>query len=156
MLQPSQTAKGVSLRKDLGRVLDATMKMYFQQEQMFRTGEHHCKDRIVSIFQPHVRPIVRGKASANVEFGAKIGVSIVEGYNLIDHHSWDAYNEGADLQLQIDKYKERFGCLPATILADKIYMNKANRAVLKDMEIETSRRHLDDHPRSLPALRGKP
>ena len=71
------------LRKDQRRVLDATMKMYFQQEQMFRTGEHHCKDRIVSIFQPHVRPIVRGKASANVEFGAKIGVSIVEGYNFM-------------------------------------------------------------------------
>ena len=78
------------LRKDQRRVLDATMKMYFQQEQMFRTGEHSCKDRIVSIFQSHVRPIVRGKASANVEFGAKIGVSIVEGYNFIDHHSWDA------------------------------------------------------------------
>ena len=59
------------LRKDQRRILDATMKMYFQQEQMFRTGEHRCKDRIVSIFQPHVRPIVRGKASANVEFGAK-------------------------------------------------------------------------------------
>ena len=69
------------------------MKMYFQQEQMHRTGEHRCADRIISIFQPHVRPIVRGKAGAKVEFGAKIGVSLVEGYNFIDHHSWDAYNE---------------------------------------------------------------
>lgn len=54
------------LRKDQRRVLDATMKMYFQQEQMFRTGEHSCKDRIISIFQPHVRPIVRGKANRAV------------------------------------------------------------------------------------------
>ena len=74
------------LRKDQRRVLEATMKMYFQQEQMHRKGEHRCDDRIVSIFQPHVRPIVRGKASAKVEFGSKIGVSIVEGYNYIDHH----------------------------------------------------------------------
>ena len=124
------------LRKDQRRVLDATMTMYFQQEQMHRTGEHRCADRIISIFQPHVRPIVRGKAAAGTEFGAKIGASIVEGYTFIDHHSWDAYNEGSDLQLHIDKYKERFGCLPATILADKIYMNKANRAVLKDLEIK--------------------
>ena len=54
------------LRKDQRRVLDATMKMYFQQEQMFRTGEHSCKDRMISIFQPHVRPIVRGKANRAV------------------------------------------------------------------------------------------
>ena len=87
------------LRKDQRRVLEATMKMYFQQEQMHRSGEHRCDDRIISIFQPHIRPIVRGKASAKVEFGAKIGVSIVEGYNYVDHHSWDAYNEGSDLQL---------------------------------------------------------
>lgn len=139
------------LRKDQRRVLDATMKMYFQQEQMFRTGEHSCKDRIVSVFQPHVRPIVRGKASANVEFGAKIGVSIVEGYNFIDHHSWDAYNEGADLQLQIDKYKERFACLPATILADKIYMNKANRAILKDLEIRNYSKPLGRPPKAPPS-----
>lgn len=125
------------LRKDQKRVLDATMKMYFQQEQMHRTGEHRCADRIISIFQPHVRPIVRGKAGAKVEFGAKIGVSLVEGYNFIDHHSWDAYNECNDLQQHIDNYKERFGFLPATILADKIYMNKANRAVLKDYEIKS-------------------
>lgn len=45
------------LRKDQRRVLEATMKMYFQQEQMHRTGEHRCDDRIISIFQPHVRPI---------------------------------------------------------------------------------------------------
>lgn len=139
------------LRKDQRRVLDATMKMYFQQDGMFRSGEHTCKDRIVSIFQPHVRPIVRGKASAKVEFGAKIGVSIVEGYNFIDHHSWDAYNEGADLQLQIDKYKERFGCLPATILADKIYMNKRGRAILKDLEIRNYSKPLGRPPQEPPS-----
>jgi hypothetical protein len=86
-----------------------------------------------------------------VEFGAKIGVSIVEGYNFIDHHSWDAYNECADLQLQIDKYKERFGCLPATILADKIYMNKANRTVLKDLEIRNYCKPLGRPPKEQPS-----
>ncbi len=139
------------LRKDQKRVLDATMKMYFQQEQMHRTGEHTCKDRIISIFQPHVRPIVRGKASAKVEFGAKIGVSVVKGYNFIDHHSWDAYNECNDLQRHIDNYKERFGFLPATILADKIYMNKANRAILKDFEINCYCKPLGRPPKDPPS-----
>ena len=86
-----------------------------------------------------------------MEFGSKIGVSIVEGYNYIDHHSWDAYNEGSDLQLHIDKYQARFGYLPATVLADKIYMNKANRAVLKDLEIKNNSRPLGRPPKEPPS-----
>ena len=42
-------------------------------------------NRIVSIYQPHLRTIVRGKAK--VEFGAKIGASIVNGYTYVDHLS---------------------------------------------------------------------
>ena len=58
------------------KILSAICTMLNQQKEMFRKGVHHCADRIVSIFQPHVRPIVRGKAKANTEFGAKIGASI--------------------------------------------------------------------------------
>ncbi|WMM91329.1 IS5/IS1182 family transposase, partial [Heyndrickxia coagulans] len=50
--------------------------------------------RIVSISQPHVRPIVRGKAKANVEFGSKVAISVVDGYALIEHLDWENYNEG--------------------------------------------------------------
>ena len=42
-----------------------------------------------------------------MEFGAKIGVSVIGSYNFIDHHSWDAYNECSDLQQHIGNYKER-------------------------------------------------
>ena len=59
------------------------------------------KASIVSIYQPHLRPIVRGKAKAKVEFGAKIGASIVNGYTYVDHLSWDAYNESSDLAMQL-------------------------------------------------------
>lgn len=41
-------------------------------------------DRIVSINQPHIRPIVRGKAGKPVEFGAKISASCVDGYVFLD------------------------------------------------------------------------
>ena len=71
--------------------------MYSQQLEMFDEKKHQCKDRIVSFFQPHVRPIVRGKSKAPTEFGAKIGAAVYEGYTFIDHHSWDAYNERTDL-----------------------------------------------------------
>ena len=60
---------------------------------MFEQNVRRCADRIISIYQPHLRPIVRGKAKAKVEFGAKVGASIVNGYTYVDHVSWDAYNE---------------------------------------------------------------
>ena len=91
------------------RTFTAILKMYHQQEEMYKSKTHTCADRLLSVFQPHVRAIVRGKAKARTEFGAKIGASIVEGYTFIDHHSWDAYNESQDLLLQIQLFKERFG-----------------------------------------------
>lgn len=79
---------------------------------MFEQNVRRCADRIISIYQPHLRPIVRGKAKATVEFGAKIGASIVSGYTYVDHVSWDAYNESSDLGMQLKLYKRRFGMLP--------------------------------------------
>ena len=62
---------GTGLYKDL-LVLS---ELYRQQKEMFDKKKHTVAGRIVSIGQPHVRPIVRGKANAPVEFGAKISVS---------------------------------------------------------------------------------
>ena len=133
------------------KIFSAICTMLNQQKEMFRKGVHHCADRIVSIFQPHVRPIVRGKAKANTEFGAKIGASIVEGYTFVDHHSWDAYNESSDLSLQIQLFKERFGYLPATVLADKIYMSRTNRNILEDLEVRSYCKPLGRPPKDPPS-----
>lgn len=121
-------------RRDLSN-LSAIRKAYVQQKHMFDHGVNSCLGRIVSIFQPHVRPIVRGKAGRKTEYGAKIGVSVVDGFTYIDHLSWDAYNEGADLMPQIMAYKERFGHYPQEIQADKIYLNRDNRKRLKGLGI---------------------
>jgi len=68
----------------------ATIRTLFeQQEKMFRTSTHQINDRIVSISQPHVRPIVRGKARGETEFGAKVAISMVDGYTFSDHLSFE-------------------------------------------------------------------
>lgn len=84
--------------------------LYQQQKEMYDELKHTIEDRIVSIHQPHVRPIVRGKTTARVEFGAKIHVSIIDGISFLDEISWDAFNEGSHMMEYIEKYKERFGC----------------------------------------------
>jgi hypothetical protein len=98
---------------------------------MHKNRENRCDDRIVSIHQPHVRPIIRGKAGCKVEFGAKISVSLVDGIALIDHLGWDAFNEGHDLQDQVERYKARYGSYPETVLADGVYGTRENRKYLK-------------------------
>lgn len=44
-------------------------KVYEQQRFMHETATRSCPDRIVSLCQPHVRCIVRGKAGRPYEFG---------------------------------------------------------------------------------------
>lgn len=125
------------------------LDMWRQQKSMFDTGTHRCENRIISIFQPHVRPIVRGKARSKVEFGSKIGVSVVGGYAFIDHFSWDAYNECDDLMVHLRAYKKRFGCLPQLVEADKIYLNRKNRRIMKLLHIEVGGRPLGRPPKDV-------
>ena len=105
---------------------------------MHDTRSHRVEDRIVSISQPHVRPIVRGKAKANVEFGAKVAVSMVDGYARIDHVQWDTFNEGQLLQESVEAYRERYGCYPEAVLADKLYRTRVNLQYCRERGIRLS------------------
>ena len=107
---------------------------------MLDTKTHRIADRIVSLSQPWVRPIVRGKSKAPTEFGAKISVSVVGGYSFIDRLSFDAYNEGeaSEFERVVEMYRSRFGHYPERILADKIYRSKSNRAFCKSHGIRLS------------------
>jgi hypothetical protein len=80
-----------------------------QQTEMYNTKTHSHPDRIVNIHQPYVRPIVRGKAKAKVEFGAKINLSLQDGFTKIDRLDWNAYNEGTDLVSQVESYNKLYG-----------------------------------------------
>ena len=60
---------------------------YLLQKQMYDTNTHSCPDRIVSIYQPHVRPIPRGNTGSQIEFGSNLGVSLDEGFAWITNFS---------------------------------------------------------------------
>jgi hypothetical protein len=66
------------------RILWAIRLMYDQQLQMHHANTNRTSDRIVSIYQPYVRPIMRGKAKHKVEFGSKNGISLQHGYLLLE------------------------------------------------------------------------
>ncbi len=126
------------LKSSLYRDLLVIDTLYQQQKYMYDNNVKSVNDRIVSIHQPHVRPIVRGKAGAHTEFGAKISISVVDGWSFLDTINFDAYNEGSELISQIEQYKDRFGYYPESAHADKIYRNKVNRAYCKKHNIRIS------------------
>jgi len=100
-----------------------------QQNILYHSDSRSIPDRIVSLRQAHIRPIVRGKARCNVEFGAKISISVTgEGFTFLDRLSFDPYNEGEDLKAQAKAYRRRHGHYPKVICADQIYRTRANRA----------------------------
>ena len=114
-------------------------ELYKQQKYMYDNKTHKVKDRIVSISQPYIRPIVRGKAKAPVEFGAKLDMSIDEkGFARLEKLSFDPYNEQDVLITAIENYRKRTGHYPQRVLVDQIYRNQKNRAYCKSRKIRIS------------------
>lgn len=131
--------KGCSLTSKQADRLAVIDKVYEQQLYMYENKTHTVKDRIVSIIQPYLRPIVRGKAKAPVEFGAKLDLSLDEdGIARIERLSYEAYNEADILIEAIGKYKKRTGHYPQRVLVDQIYRNRNNRAFCKEHAIRMS------------------
>ena len=139
------------LDKQEYKKLLVAQEVYRQQKELYtQLGEAHrsIPDRIVSLCKPHVRPIVRGKAAANVEFGAKLSVSVIDGKTYLDKLSWDAYNESGDLKDQLRAYKARTGYYPKSIHADKIYRTRDNMRYCKEFGIRLSGAALGRPPAS--------
>lgn len=97
-----------------------------QQTILLDAKTRSIPDRIVNLVQRQVRPMVRGKARAAVLFGAKISVSVRNGFAFLHRISWDPYNESEDLIAQAKMYKQENGCYPERICADRIYLNTKN------------------------------
>ena len=113
-------------------------ELYRQQNLMYSNRVHAVEDRIVSISQPDIRPIVRGKSKGKTEFGAKISVSVVDGFTYLDRFSFDSYNEALDLKEQLEAYRKRFGFYPEAVQCDMIYRNRENINYCKNLNIRIS------------------
>jgi len=118
--------------------LETIRSIAVQQRQHYENPGEPIPNRIVSVRQPHVRPIVRGKARGEVEFGQKLSLSIVDGYTFIEDQRWDNFAEGNTLMASVEKYRERHGVYPEAVLADKTYRNRKNINYCKELGIRLS------------------
>ena len=136
-----EKAHGLTDLKNIEKERLATIRTFHaQQKEMLDNRTHSIPDRIVSLAQPWVRPIVRGKAKPPTEFGAKVSISVINGYAFVDRISFGAYNEGeaGEFERTVENYRRRFGRYPERVLADKLYRSRANRAFCKKHGIRIS------------------
>lgn len=119
------TSKEISLLMTINKLLE-------QQQYMYQNKVHSVENRIVSITQPWIRPIVRGKTKAPVEFGAKFDLSVDEnGLGRIEKISYEAYNESTVLIEAVERFKGRTGHYPERMLVDQIYRTRENLGFCK-------------------------
>jgi len=113
-------------------------ELYRQQKLMYDSNTNSVEDRIVSIAQPYLRPIVRGKAGTPVEFGAKVATAHIGGFSFVIEIGYDNFSEAKYLKETVEEYKRMFGFYPKTVIGDKAYPTRENRNYCKSKGIRLS------------------
>lgn len=111
-------------------------KVLEQQSYKFTTGKSP-EDRIVSLSKSYIRPIVRGKETKAVEFGAKVNKIQINGISFIEHLSFDAFNEGTHFKSSVYLAQALTHTKLKIAGADAIYATNANRRFATSNKIQT-------------------
>ena len=131
-----QYAPLISLNAEQHKRILAIREVFRQQRDHFNRKE--VKHRIVSIDRPYIRPIVRGKENKRVEFGAKVNNIQIDGISFIEHHSFEAFNEGTRLKQCIEYQESLTGVKVTRIGMDTIYASNENRKYCTEQCITTN------------------
>lgn len=126
----------ITMTAEQHKRLLAIREVYRQQTDHFNRKD--VKHRIVSIDRPYIRPIVRGKENKRVEFGAKVNNIQIDGISFIEHHSFEAFNEGTRLKQCIEYQELLTGVKVTRIGMDTIYASNENRKYCTEHGITTN------------------
>ena len=91
-----QYTTSICLNAEQSKRIAAVNEVRRQQQDLME--KKNMQHRIVSIDRPYLRPIVRGKENKCVEFDAKVNSIQIDGISFIEHHSFEAFNEGIRLK----------------------------------------------------------
>ena len=115
----------------------SVIQMVLEQGKNLFAGKK-VSNRIVSIDRHYLRPIIRGKETKSVEFGAKVNNIQIDGISFIEHISFKAFNEGVRLKDCIHLQQQLTKVRVKALAADSIYANNANRKFCTKYHISTS------------------
>ena len=144
-----QYAPVITLTAEQHKRILAVREVFRQQWDHFNRKE--VKHRIVSIDRPYIRPIVRGKENKRVEFGAKVNNIQIDGISFIEHHSFEAFNEGTRLKQCVEYQQSLTGVKVTRIGMDTIYASNENRKYCTECGITTNFVRKGPRPKDEPA-----
>jgi len=128
-LNSTGTLKTLCAEQSLDHFTDLAQKLIHQTRKAL--AKEPIRNRIVSIFQPSMRPIVKGKLWPPCEFGRKVQVDEVE-HGIIS--SWRIFaTNRADAKTAvsaINRHKRRFGHDPTLFATDRGYDSQENQDIL--------------------------
>lgn len=140
---------GINLAHNQEQRLITIREVLRQQTDHFNRKE--VKHRIVSIDRPYIRPIKRGKENKPTEFGAKVNNIQIDGISFIEHHSFEAFNEGVRVKQCIEYHKELTGVEVKQFGGDTIYANNDARKYCTEHRITTCFAHKGPKPKNEPS-----
>lgn len=122
-MTPTDKAKKQFIEK-AEEFLDTASAIITQQKDVYKGLP--VQERIVSVHQPHIRPMVRGKYPVEVEFGPKILLNHKNGFLFLADIRFNNISDTQLLETAINEYKDTFGYLPTQLAADRGFWSKDN------------------------------
>lgn len=134
----AQSSSGIGSERKFQARLGVIYQVLEQQKEIYEKGKTAGSERIVSLAKPYLRPIVRGKETKRVEFGVKAHMFEIGGVCLIEHLSFNAFNESTRLKQTVRLQQQYTSKQVNMVGADKIYATRINRAWCKANGILTN------------------
>jgi len=116
--------------------LERTEKVIRQTEAVL-AGERHLPERLVSLFDPGARPIIRGKARTPVEFGRKVLLGetdkgIITSYRVLGGNPADS----SLLRIGVKAHRRLFRRRLRAVTGDRGFQSRDNEEWLKDQGVK--------------------
>ncbi len=109
-------------------------KLLKQQKNLYLLKQ--VKNRIVSLWATHIRPMVRGKFPVDVEFDPKVCFSLVGKYLFLNNIKFKNINDTKLLRPAVKHYKKTFCTLPDELHTDRGFYSKQNIDYVKSEGIK--------------------
>jgi len=127
----------IEISKTIQQTLDIANKIVEQQDKRNQSKTNIIENRIVSLHEPNVRPIKRGKDNAKCEFGKKVAFCVIGETLLVSTKiESDAFDDREMIKATIEKHKQITGRDPTEIISDRGGHNKENHDLLKEKNIK--------------------
>lgn len=121
------------LKQMHSNILDTTAAIFAQQAEMLRAKTHRVPERIVSLHEPKIRPIPRGKVNAPIEFGRKVALNFIGGKFMVPVYAVHENRSDTEaIKACVETHERIFGRKPHTVMFDKGGHSPSNHEYLKE------------------------